>query len=78
MSYKMSRYGWPSDLPQSGEPHIGGHVVLGIGCDDAEQEFVVRNSWCPKWGMDGYFTLPYAYMTAANLASDFWTIRVVA
>jgi len=28
--------------------------------------------------MDGYFTLPYAYVTAADLASDFWTIRVVA
>ena len=31
----------------------------------------------PKLGMDGYFTLPYAYVTATDLASDFWTIRVV-
>ena len=29
------------------------------------------------WGMAGYFTLPYAYLTDENLASDFWTIRVV-
>jgi C1A family cysteine protease len=29
------------------------------------------------WGMNGYFTLPYAYLTDASLASDFWTIRIV-
>jgi len=27
--------------------------------------------------MKGYFTLPYAYVTEANLASDFWTIRLL-
>jgi hypothetical protein len=27
--------------------------------------------------MGGYFTLPYAYLADDNLASDFWTIRVV-
>jgi C1A family cysteine protease len=38
----------------------------------------VRNSWGPGWGMAGYFTLPYAYLTDANLADDFWTVRMVA
>jgi C1A family cysteine protease len=37
----------------------------------------VRNSWGPTWGQQGYFTLPYAYLTDPNLASDFWTIRLV-
>jgi C1A family cysteine protease len=64
-------------LPKSGEPVIGGHAVVGVGYDDAKQWFIVRNSWGGKWGMAGYFTLPYAYLTDENLASDFWTIRVV-
>jgi C1A family cysteine protease len=33
--------------------------------------------WGNRWGMKGYFTLPYAYLTDENLASDFWTIRIV-
>jgi hypothetical protein len=27
--------------------------------------------------MQGYFTMPYAYLTERNLSSDFWTIRLV-
>ena len=51
--------------------------MLGVGYDDAKQWFIVRNSWGTGWGMKGYFTLPYAYVTDDNLASDFWTIRIV-
>ena len=29
------------------------------------------------WGMQGYFTMPYAYLTDRGLASDFWTIRLI-
>jgi C1A family cysteine protease len=64
-------------LPKSGERAIGGHAVAGVGYNDAKQWFVVRNSWGGQWGMKGYFTLPYSYVTDDNLASDFWTIRVV-
>jgi C1A family cysteine protease len=67
-----------ASLPKSGESSIGGHAVMCVGYDDAKQWFIVRNSWGPKWGMNGYFTLPYPYLISANLASDFWTIRVVA
>ena len=71
-------------LPASGEggPAPGGgpagHAVLAVGYDDANQWFIVRNSWGTGWGMGGYFTMPYAYLTQQNLADDFWTIRVVA
>jgi C1A family cysteine protease len=66
-----------ASLPRPGERAIGGHAVMAVGYDDAKQWFIIRNSWGDQWGMKGYFTLPYAYLTDENLASDFWTIRVV-
>ncbi len=70
-------------MPAPGEPGAGedgrpaGHAVMAVGYNDATQTFIVRNSWGPKWGMKGYFTMPYAYLTQRGLSSDFWTIRVV-
>jgi C1A family cysteine protease len=64
-------------LPKSGESVVGGHAVVGVGYDGAKQWFIVRNSWGAGWGLKGYFTLPYAYVADDNMASDFWTIRVV-
>jgi C1A family cysteine protease len=66
-----------ASLPGSAEKVIGGHAVMGVGYSDARQWFLVRNSWGSSWGMKGYFTLPYAYINQAGLASDFWTIRLV-
>ena len=65
-------------LPAPGETCVGGHAVVGVGYDDDQQIFYVRNSWGPDWGMAGYFTLPYEYLTNANLADDFWKIRLVS
>jgi C1A family cysteine protease len=64
-------------LPKSGEAVIGGHAVAAVGYNDMKQWFIVRNSWGAGWGRKGYFTLPYAYVTDASLASDFWTVRIV-
>lgn len=64
-------------MPTPGEPVIGGHAVLAVGYDDSTQRFMVRNSWGPNWGMAGYFTIPYAYVTDSNLADDLWTIRMI-
>ena len=64
-------------MPGSGEELLGGHAVLAVGYDDSEQRFLVRNSWGAGWGMRGYFTMPYAYLTDHGLASDFWTVRLV-
>lgn len=64
-------------LPQPGERVLGGHAVLAVGYDDSSQTFLARNSWGDSWGMAGYFTLPYPYLTERGLSSDFWTIRRV-
>jgi C1A family cysteine protease len=65
-------------MPSPGEQVLGGHAVLAVGYDDAAQRFIVRNSWGDQWGMAGYFTMPYAYVTDSNLADDLWTIRLVS
>jgi C1A family cysteine protease len=64
-------------MPGAKEKLLGGHAVIAVGYDDAQQRFLVRNSWGPKWGQAGYFTIPYQYLTDTNLADDFWTVRMV-
>ncbi|HMI99566.1 MAG TPA: C1 family peptidase [Gaiellaceae bacterium] len=64
-------------LPPRGEQLIGGHAVLAIGYDDKIQRFIVRNSWGTGWGLKGYYTMPYGYLTDPGLARDFWAIHAV-
>jgi C1A family cysteine protease len=64
-------------LPAPNEAVVGGHAVAAVGYDDSEQRFLVRNSWGQDWGMQGYCTMPYAYLIQPDLSSDFWTIRLV-
>ena len=63
------------NMPQKGERVVGGHAVLAVGYDDSTRRFFVRNSWGSGWGMKGYFTMPYDYVTNQNLADDMWTVR---
>ena len=65
-------------MPSPPEASVGGHAVMAVGYDDSQNWFIVRNSWGVGWGMQGYFTLPYAYLLEQNLANDFWTIRIVS
>jgi C1A family cysteine protease len=64
-------------MPKAGESNLGGHAVLAVGYDEARQWFICRNSWGAKWGMRGYFTLPYPYLVQSSLSRDIWTIRQV-
>ena len=66
-----------ASMPLRREKCHGGHAVLAVGYEDAQRRFIVRNSWGSKWGMRGYFTMPYDYLTNHHLSQDFWTIRVV-
>jgi len=62
-------------MPAPAERALGGHAVLAVGYDDPSQTFLVRNSWGSKWGIAGYFKMPYAYLENRNLSDDFWTVR---
>lgn len=61
-------------MPGPGERPIGGHAVVAVGHDDPSRMFLIRNSWGPDWGQNGYFQMPYDYLLNPNLASDFWTL----
>jgi C1A family cysteine protease len=65
-------------MPSPNEQMLGGHAVLAVGYDDAQQRFLVRNSWGDGWGMGGYFTMPYTYLTERSLSSDFWAILQIS
>ena len=64
-------------MPKLNERNLGGHAVLAVGYNDTTKRFIVRNSWGPDWALNGYFTMPYAYLTNSNLSDDFWTIKLV-
>jgi C1A family cysteine protease len=77
-------------MPKPHETTVGGHAVVAVGYDDATSQVIVRNSWGASWGAQGYFYMPYQYMTGslassdsspingAHLASDFWAIQLVS
>jgi len=56
---------------------LGGHAVICVGYDDGNKWWIMKNSWGDKWGANGYFYLPYAYLTNLDLAGDIWKITKV-
>lgn len=64
-------------FPKKTERVVGGHAVMAVGYNDDKKCFIARNSWGESWGNQGYFTIPYKYVTNSGLTDDFWTIRLV-
>lgn len=58
-------------MPLPNENNLGGHAVLIVGYDDVRQLLILRNSWGESWGDQGYFYLPYAYLTQGYVM-DMW------
>jgi C1A family cysteine protease len=65
-------------MPTDSESVVGGHAVLCVGYDDGTRRVLVRNSWGPFWGQNGYFTMPYDYILNPNLACDLWAIYLMS
>lgn len=64
-------------VPGRGELHLGGHALLLTGYDAARGTFLVRNSWGPAWGREGYGVLPYDYVLDPALCGELVTVRAV-
>lgn len=45
----------------------GGHAISIAGDLPDKNAFLLRNSWGPGWGMNGYAYLPYDWITAKNI-----------
>lgn len=41
---------------------VGAHAVLLVGYNDAEEYFIVKNSWGTNWGEGGFFRVDYSEM----------------
>ena len=59
----------------AGRGEHGRHAMLCVGYSDAEQLFIVRNSWGDKWGDKGYCYMPYNYLMNPKLTFDAWMIE---
>jgi len=66
------------EMPLPGERLLGQHAVMAVVYEDPERRLIVRNSWGPRFGRRGYFTMPYEYLLNEDLSDDFWTIRIVS
>jgi C1A family cysteine protease len=62
-------------MPTKDESILGGHAVMACGYDKKKKLFLVRNSWGTNWGQQGYFQMPFSYLTNRDLSDDLWTIR---
>ncbi|QJY47470.1 C1 family peptidase [Pseudonocardia broussonetiae] len=78
--YKQRRPGlvpMPTQQESQLERH-GGHAMLCVGYSDADEVFIVRNSWGAEWGDQGYCYMPYGYlMDPRQNDGDSWIIRQV-
>jgi C1A family cysteine protease len=62
-------------MPTAKESVLGGHAVMACGYDQGTKRILVRNSWGSDWGIQGYFWMPFDYISDTDLADDLWTIR---
>lgn len=54
---------------------MGGHAITIAGYDLPQRQFIVRNSWGPEWGRNGYGRISFDYLTHPQLAMDAFTLR---
>jgi C1A family cysteine protease len=60
-------------VPAPNERRLGGHEVLCLGYDRAQQLALIENSWGDVWGQRGYFWMPFAVITSPD--TDLWMVH---
>lgn len=50
------------DLPYSNEEYMGGHAVSILGYRELDRLFLIKNSFGPDWGNNGYCWLTFDYV----------------
>jgi C1A family cysteine protease len=48
------------------------HAIDFVGYDLPDDFYWCRNSWSKRWGKNGYFKLPMAWIRTPTMSSDFW------
>ena len=59
-------------LPKPTEKILGGLAVVAVGYNDKNKSFIVRNNEGEKWGIKGYFEMPYKFIKLP-FCKNFWT-----
>ena len=64
------------DPPEDGQwaPHGSGHAMLIVGYDDADQTWLIRNSWGDAWGDGGHARVHFDVLHRYQMPTQFWVI----
>lgn len=62
-------------LPHESDQSTGSHAMLCVGYSDADNCFMIRNSWGPSWGDGGYAYIPYEYLGSDRFTNDCWMVK---
>jgi C1A family cysteine protease len=86
--YNSIEQSWEMDgkipFPSRTDKTTGGHAVMAVGYDDELEiqhngsekttgAILIRNSWGPTWGEEGYGWLPYDFVLS-GIAIDWWSL----
>jgi C1A family cysteine protease len=73
------KYGGVVPMPSPDEASRaahGLHAMLCVGYSEADEMFIVRNSWGEEWGDKGYCYMPYQYVINEKFnLGDSWIIK---
>ena len=66
-------------MPKDDEKLLGGHAVAIVGYTtrNNKEYFIIRNSWGPEWGDDGYCYFPIKFICNSEYCDDFWVVKKV-
>ncbi len=55
---------------------LGGHAISIVGYDDTTQSFIIRNSWGPEWGEQGFAHVSYTDLS--GVGAQTWAFEIPA